>query len=163
MTISRLLLAAASFAAVANGSRFTKHDELSDSYSFEDFLRESGKTYADPAEKAKRMEIFSSNLKKIRSHNSSPSHSWKMGVNRFTDMTKEEVKSQTLGGDKARLHKNQKKTTSAIEKLGDKLKGEQLPASVDWRNIPNVISAVKDQGQCGSCTLKIIDILYIFT
>jgi len=26
-----------------------------------------------------------------------------------------------------------------------------LPTSVDWRNTPNVVSAVKDQGHCGSC------------
>jgi C1A family cysteine protease len=28
---------------------------------------------------------------------------------------------------------------------------EELPESVDWRNSPNVVSAVKDQGHCGSC------------
>jgi cathepsin L len=26
-----------------------------------------------------------------------------------------------------------------------------LPKDVDWRNMPNVVSAVKDQGHCGSC------------
>lgn len=28
---------------------------------------------------------------------------------------------------------------------------EDLPLSVDWRNQPNVVSSVKDQGYCGSC------------
>jgi cathepsin L len=27
----------------------------------------------------------------------------------------------------------------------------ELPSQVDWRNTPNVVSPVKDQGHCGSC------------
>lgn len=62
-------------------------------------------------------------------------------------MTKEELTSMTMGGDKAGLHSNPKKPSS----LGDRLKAaDALPVSVDWRNTPNVISAVKDQGHCGS-------------
>lgn len=28
---------------------------------------------------------------------------------------------------------------------------KELPPQVDWRNTPNVVSSVKDQGHCGSC------------
>ena len=28
---------------------------------------------------------------------------------------------------------------------------KDLPARVDWRETPNVVSSVKDQGHCGSC------------
>lgn len=69
-----------------------------------------------------------------------------MGVNKFTDMTQDELQA-FLGGDKRALHNNKKKTTKALNSS----KKNSLPASVDWRETPNVISPVKDQGHCGSC------------
>lgn len=68
-------------------------------------------------------------------------------MNKFTDMSKEELRSMTMGGDKAALHTSGKKSSG----LGDKFKSaDQLPKQVDWRDVPNVVSAVKDQGHCGS-------------
>lgn len=69
-----------------------------------------------------------------------------MGVNKFTDMTQDELQA-FLGGDKRALHNNKKKTTKTLNSS----KRNSLPASVDWRETPNVISPVKDQGHCGSC------------
>ena len=137
------------FSDAARQGKFSRHYEL-DNYSFEDFLRESGKSYTDATERQRRFDIFSANLKKIKSHNSNPSSTWKMGVNRFTDLSAEELKS-THGGDKRALHANLKQPVSVMERL----KGSELPVSKDWRDVPNIVSAVKDQGHCGSCEHKI--------
>jgi hypothetical protein len=73
-------------------------------------------------------------------HNSGGAATWKRGVNRFTDFTKEEL-ARTLGADKRALAKNQKQPEAA--KMSVSL--NDLPSSVDWRT-RNVVSAVKDQG-----------------
>jgi hypothetical protein len=80
---------------------------------------------------------------------------WTKGVNMFSDLTAAERRAY-MGGDKRALHANAAKPANLraehLKASGGKLQSlDQLPASVDWRNIPNTISAVKDQGQCGSC------------
>merc|ERR1719354_1258385 len=43
-------------------------------------------------EDQKRFQVFRSNLVKINNHNSDPNRKWNIGVNQFSDMTKEEFK-----------------------------------------------------------------------
>lgn len=95
-----------------------------------------------------RESIFDENIRKIKAHNSNAKATYKMGVNRFTDMTTDEMKVM-LGSDKVALHRNEKESVSLLQ--NKKIDINKLPASVDWRNVPNVISPVKDQGNCGSC------------
>jgi C1A family cysteine protease len=136
-------LLAALLLGVTEGSRFTSHQHL-DQYTFDDYLRESGKLYPQN-EYTFRSSIFNKNLKTIKEHNAK-NLSWKMGVNKFTDLTEEELLS-FFGSDKYSLHNTGKKETSLLQ--GKKVK---LPESVDWRErYPTVVSAVKDQGSCGSC------------
>uniref|UniRef100_A0A0G4F3B8 Peptidase C1A papain C-terminal domain-containing protein n=1 Tax=Chromera velia CCMP2878 TaxID=1169474 RepID=A0A0G4F3B8_9ALVE len=59
-------------------------------YSFEDFIQEFEKVYADDAERSRRRTIYSYNVEKIRVHNENPKASWKMGINEFTDMEEDE-------------------------------------------------------------------------
>jgi C1A family cysteine protease len=69
-----------------------------------------------------------------------------MGVNRFTDMTQEE-KKRFLGGNGAMLHKEVAELKK--QKQTFRSSGIPLPRNKDWRD-ENVVSTVKDQGQCGS-------------
>jgi C1A family cysteine protease len=145
----KFLIVAAS-ATLALGSntiehRYSRHFEL-DNYTFDDYLKESGKKYTKD-EYELRKQIFSENMNKIIKHNAGKA-SWKMGVNKFTDMSSDELKS-TLGGNSRMLHSNKKETVSSFSK--DLKRKVTLPSAVDWRNTPNVISPVKDQGHCGSC------------
>jgi hypothetical protein len=125
----------AGFVTLASG-KFSRHHELGDHYSFADYLKESGKSYS-ASEYKHRQEIFEKNLLKIRQHNSDKTKTWKMGVNKFTDMTEEELKYWKGGNKKSLIKKNL--STKIPEK---DLKS--LPASVDWRD-SDVITAVKDQ------------------
>ncbi|CAG2178663.1 unnamed protein product, partial [Oppiella nova] len=70
-------------------------------------------------------------------------HTYRLGVNQFSDITDEEYR-QMLTLDVSALEGQQ-----TYDKKPYSIKA-QLPESVDWRT-KNVVSAVKNQGSCGSC------------
>jgi len=85
-------------------------------------------------------------LKIIKQHNLDNTKSWKMGVNQFTDKTDDEF-NLLLGLNKPLLHlqhhSDKKRAYVPFQSL-------DLPETVDWRE-RNIITPVKDQGECGSC------------
>ncbi|XP_078097316.1 pro-cathepsin H [Mustelus asterias] len=88
-----------------------------------------------------RLRIFIQNKRKIEAHNSGK-HSFQMGLNQFSDLTFSEFKSLYL------LQKPQNcSATRGNHYSSEKL----LPESVDWREKGNYVTAVKNQGGCGSC------------
>jgi cathepsin L len=141
-----LFLFVASFFIFVLSFKKTQWSQL-DNYTFEDYLKEFGKSYS-PKELEFRRQIFEEKLQAIRLHNSDPTSTWKKGINKFSDRTNEEFR-RLLGYDKVTGH------SAWLERLGQQQETQaidisNLPTSVDWRT-KNVISAVKDQGECGSC------------
>ncbi|GAA0152785.1 cysteine protease [Lithospermum erythrorhizon] len=113
---------------------------------YESWLVNHGKTFNAIGEKDKRFEIFKDNLRYIDEQNNVPNRSYKLGLNRFADLTIEEYKNGYLGAKpdaKRRLKKM--KSDRYAPKVGD-----SLPESVDWRTV-GAVAPVKDQGNCGSC------------
>ena len=51
------------------------------------FKAEHGRSYGSRAEEEERLRVFSANLARIEAHNAG-GHSWRMGVNKFADLTK---------------------------------------------------------------------------
>jgi C1A family cysteine protease len=110
-----------------------------------------GKVYESPAHEAHRFTLFKQNLQiAAELHKKNPEATF--GVNEFTDLHALEFKTQYLNyrpavGDAALRRMNVPVTKS--------LKQSTVPASYDWRhpdqNRPVAVTAVKDQGQCGSC------------
>uniref|UniRef100_A0A3Q2D014 Cathepsin L n=1 Tax=Cyprinodon variegatus TaxID=28743 RepID=A0A3Q2D014_CYPVA len=103
------------------------------------------KTYHEKEEGWRRM-VWEKNLKKIELHNlehSMGKHSYRLGINHFADMTKEEFK-QIMNGYKP---KAEEKANGTFFK---KPSFQKVPDSVDWRQ-EGYVTPVKDQGQCASC------------
>merc|ERR1719333_1508248 len=102
----------------------------------------SGKRYLTQSHHDERFEIFKNNIDKINRHNSQ-GHSWWMGVTQFADLTADEFKEQIVGGCTLPQNKIRKE-------LGVEADLSDNPTSVDWTT-KNVVTPVKNQGQCGSC------------
>ncbi len=132
-------------AVVANATQDLQYEN----YTFEKFLQEFNLKY-HPSEIAARRTIFENELQRIRSHNSK-NLSWKEGINKFSALTMSEKKSLT-GRNKRSAKASQHVLANAQPLPSDFVVEdlEKLPRSVDWRK-DGIVSAVKDQGYCGSC------------
>ena len=138
------VLLALSSASIAAEPHRRSNDEVMSM--FESWLVTHGKNYNALGEKERRFQIFKHNLRFIDEHNAE-NRTYKLGLNRFADLTNEEYRSMYLGakaGSKRRLTATK---TSDRYVVGA---GESLPGSVDWREKGAVVD-VKDQGSCGSC------------
>eukprot|EP01017_Pseudomicrothorax_dubius_P026174 TRINITY_DN28_c0_g1_i2.p1 TRINITY_DN28_c0_g1~~TRINITY_DN28_c0_g1_i2.p1 ORF type:complete len:361 (+),score=109.91 TRINITY_DN28_c0_g1_i2:150-1232(+) len=107
---------------------------------FNNFVKRYNKAYITEQERAYRLRVFASNVQKIRAQNSL-GHSYTLGINKFADLTAEEFRARYLG---LKFKKsNRSRNTVFLPTL-------EVPDSVDWRT-KNVVTPIKDQGQCGSC------------
>ncbi|KAL5562446.1 hypothetical protein UlMin_032193 [Ulmus minor] len=113
---------------------------------YESWLVRHGKAYNALGEKEKRFEIFKDNLRFVDEHNKE-NRTYKVGLNRFADLTNEEFRAIYLGAKMDRKGKlsGSRKSDRYAFRAGDK-----LPESVDWRK-EGAVPPVKDQGSCGSC------------
>ncbi|XP_058081839.1 cysteine proteinase mucunain-like [Magnolia sinica] len=112
---------------------------------YEKWLAMHGKASNGLDEREKRFEIFKDNVQYVDEHNAGNS-TFKLGLNRFADLTNEEFRSMYLGtrtDSKRRFSKP--KSDRYLYRQGDK-----LPESVDWRT-KGAVAPVKNQGSCGSC------------
>lgn len=100
-----------------------------------------GRTYKDDAEKAKRLQIFKENVEYIESFNSAGNRTYKLGINKFTDMTSEEFKA-TKTGYKVEPAGQNSSNNFRYADVGE------VPSQVDWRQ-KGAVTDVKNQHQCG--------------
>jgi len=105
------------------------------------------KTYETEAEDLLRKEIFLNNVQKIEEHNQkfeAGEVSFKLGVNQFADLIESEYRASQLG------FKKPEELKSGASGMFVADAGVELPETVDWRT-KGAVTAVKNQGQCGSC------------
>jgi cathepsin L len=101
------------------------------------FLKEHKKVY-EGDEVLYRFGIFKNTLDKITAHNAA-NKSWTEGINRFSDLTKEEFSRTMLGY----LERKRPVVAEVIE-------AEHVGADIDWVS-KGAVTQVKNQGNCGSC------------
>lgn len=140
--------------AVGAAARTTRWHELeAKAYDHAQYVAEFGKAYASAEEHAMRKEVFEGRLARIMAHNRDTTKTWKEGVNHLTDRTDGELKAM-MGYKKAVGYTARGNGTFCPHmeaKRHEAFLASGAPTSLDWRMKENVISPVKDQGQCGSC------------
>jgi len=134
---------------------------------FDEWMESFNKEYKSSEEKEKRMKIWIENNEFIEGHNSlSPSPSYTLGHNQFSDMTEDEILQYNNLGPYAEEHKeldveSNEKLFAQIEtdvsksvktngrRLNENLQ-DFLPNYVNWHE-RGYVTPVKDQKACGSC------------
>uniref|UniRef100_A0A8C8GH55 Cathepsin H n=1 Tax=Oncorhynchus tshawytscha TaxID=74940 RepID=A0A8C8GH55_ONCTS len=109
-------------------------------YHFKLWMSQYNKVY-DMEEYYHRLQIFIENKRRIDYHNEG-NHKFTMGLNQFSDLTFAEFRKSFL--------LTEPQNCSATKGSHVSSNGP-YPESVDWRKKGHYVTAVKNQGPCGSC------------
>ncbi|KAM5183082.1 cathepsin W [Callospermophilus lateralis] len=111
---------------------------------FKLFQIQFNRSYLNPAEYARRLDIFAQNLAKAQQLQEEDLGTAEFGVTPFSDLTEEEF-------GKIYGHWKADGSPSMGRKAGPEEAGKPLPSTCDWRNADGIISSIKNQGNCNCC------------
>ncbi|CAK7350416.1 unnamed protein product [Dovyalis caffra] len=114
---------------------------------FQQWRDKHRKEYKHPEEAEKREGNFKRNLEYIiEKSRKKTTMGHTVGLNKFADLSNEEFKELYLSKVKKPINKR----SIAEDRNQRNLQTCEAPSSLDWRK-KGVVTAVKDQGDCGSC------------
>jgi C1A family cysteine protease len=147
------LLAAAMAVVVAKGVPLMDKDLESEAsmWSLYERWRSVHTVSLDLEEKERRFETFKENARYINEFNKRKDVPYKLGLNQFSDLTLEEFTSMYTGLASAVTSSDEQPLVTA----GD------VPDVWDWRE-QGAVTAVKDQGNCGTCVVLFVLCMYVF-
>jgi len=137
------LAAAADMSIVSYGER--SEEETRRMYA--EWMATHGRAYNAIGEEERRYLVFRDNLRYIDAHNAAADagvHSFRLGLNRFADLTNDEFRAAYLSG--AGVVRGGRNAAAGERYRYDGV--EALPESVDWRQ-KGAVAPIKNQGQCG--------------
>lgn len=137
--MNKSLIAALIVLGVASAYLYTLESNTPEVYSFEQYKRDFGKRYSKEGEEQYRKNIFLRNVIAIQEHNANPKNTYTMGINQFTDLSQAEFEAIYL------TLQVPKRSYNRVEPLTTAPNGD-----IDW-NAAGKVTAVKNQGGCGSC------------
>uniref|UniRef100_A0A2K6F4W8 Cathepsin W n=1 Tax=Propithecus coquereli TaxID=379532 RepID=A0A2K6F4W8_PROCO len=112
---------------------------------FKLFQVQFNRSYSNPAEHARRLDIFAHNLAQAQRLQEEDLGTAEFGVTAFSDLTEEEF-GQIYGHQRATGE-----VASVGRKVGSEEQGEPVPLTCDWRKVANVISPIQNQENCNCC------------
>ncbi|CAH9069497.1 unnamed protein product [Cuscuta europaea] len=117
----------------------------------EKWMNEHGRVYETQKEKELRFGVFKENLEFIQAFNKVKNRTFKLGVNRFADLTNDEFRAIRTNGYKSSLLSH-----SLMNANGDPHETFRyrnvtaIPRALSWKR-KGAVTNVKDQGECGGC------------
>jgi C1A family cysteine protease len=118
---------------------------------FNEWQVKYSKSYATPAAFDAAVHNFEASIARIEANNArlGPEATFKYQITKFADLSPAQFKAQYLTRKPAPLAHRE---AGRIHHPRFQANVSALPSSFDWRTQkPNPVTAVKDQGQCGSC------------
>jgi hypothetical protein len=132
---------------------------------FQRWKAEHGRTYATPEEERYRLRVYASNIRYIEATNQDAGAglTYELGETAYTDLTSDEFMAMYTSSPSSPLPDidDQAIITTRAGHVDAGSGGYQVylnesagaPASVDWR-ASGAVTEVKNQGQCGTYTLR---------
>lgn len=145
LTLVALITATAIFKiSSTNSEGFTGVQELNIPaevhQKFSDYLVEFKKVYT-PEERLYRLPIFFKSLQFVVEQNKKQS-TWKAALNKYSDMTQEEIKIKVT-------IEYPEEPNAPSKKLVEKIRNSDPPAEKNWVTY-GAVTSVKDEGSCGA-------------
>ena len=135
--LAALGLVAVNYSASEGSQLFLSERITEEEMMYMKYVTEYGKSYGTKAEFEFRLDQFKQSMVKMAAHNTDNAAQSTVGLNQFSDWTDAEYK---------RLLGFKGKTTGEAEVLDT----SNLADGVNWVT-KGAVTAVKNQGQCGSC------------